>query len=234
MIVMGLLHGGSWLLGTAPRPYPNAQENGPYRDSTTLAIWSPLREGVTVLGTFPNFGLFAHNGPGGTSFAFDVLTANTSFVPVGTEVWVGVPEREEVVVLDDGGRVVRHIRVPLQRRVHSDRDMRVEMRRHLAQMKDAEDSARTTAMFDQSSRSSPTALFSRILAGGDGKIWFEAFHPVRTAPTEYVAVDRQGRVLARMVGPPGVRFVDIGLDYALGIRIDSDDVETVVLYRMNR
>jgi hypothetical protein len=234
MVVLGFLGAGRWLLGTAPGPFPTAHANGPYRDSTTVVVWYPEREGMPVLGTYPNFGLFAHNGPRGTSFAFDRLSANTSIVPVGAEVWVGIPEQDVVLVLDDAGRVVRRIPVPLERSSFDASTISAERRRQLALAKDADDSARTAAMFDRDTRGQPTARFSRMFTGRDGNIWFEAFHPNRAAATEYVAVNRQGRVLGRMTGPPGVRFVDIGADYALGIRTDADDVETIVQYRINR
>ena len=65
-------------------------------------------------------------------------------------------------------------------------------------------------------------------------VCLEAYRAGRDEATDYVAIDAKGRVSGQFHGPPAVRFFDIGADYALGVHRDSDDVDTVVLYRISR
>jgi hypothetical protein len=234
MMVIGALDGTNWLVSTAPRPFPREHPNGPYRDTTTVGIWNRSSGNVTLAGSFPNFALFAHNGPQGSSFAFDLMSANTSFVAVGGDIWIGIPDDPQILVINRAGRSVTRVRVPLSAYAIDNAALTRARNRHLAVMKDAEDSARTTAMFAIDRLEGARTLFSRMFAGTDGHVWLEAFRVSRTDATEYVALDRQGRIRGRLHGPPAVRFLDIGEDYALGVHRDVDDVESVVQYQIRK
>jgi hypothetical protein len=234
MLVHGLMTNGTWLIATFPPPVGAPHPDGPYRDSTTLGFWRSGTDGMQTLGIFGNFAFFAHNVGPRTTAEFDVLNANSTFLPVGNELWVGIPDARSIAVYDAGGKLAREIRVPLEparfdaAEVRRIRDLRLTTR------KSATDSARTSAMFAGSKRTLGGPSFSRLLLGSDGRIWIEAFRLDRASSTEYVALDRTGRVLGRLTGPPGVRFSDIGADYALGVRKDENDVEIVELYTIVR
>lgn len=233
LVVIGWLGDADWLVSTA-QPFPRTHPGGPFRDSTMIGTWNRLSGHANLTGSFPNLALFAHNGPGGSSFAFDLLSANTSIVAVGDAIWVGNPDEPGITILDRAGRAVSRIAMPLPPRATSNAAVGMERNRQLAVMKDAGDSARTTAMFAIDRRGGALPRFARLFAGSDGLVWLEAFRVSRSEATEYVAMDRQGRVVGRLNGPPSVRFLDMGDDYALGVHRDNDDVESVVLYQVRK
>jgi hypothetical protein len=51
---------------------------------------------------------------------------------------------------------------------------------------------------------------------------------------EYVVVSAAGTVVARVSVPAGVKLVEIGSDYVLGVAKDRDDVESIVMYGLRR
>jgi hypothetical protein len=229
MLVIGRLANGSWLAATWP-PSLSRHPDGPYRDTTIVGFWRSGVEGMRTVGTFPNLAFFADNG--GTEF--DLLTANTAFLVVGNELWVGTPEIRTITVYDATAKLVRQIRIPLEPARFDAAELRRVRDRRLSSVKRPADSARTSAMFAASKRPLGGPTFSRLLLGSDGRIWVEAFRLDRASSTEYVALDRTGRVVGRLTSPPGVRFSDIGADYALGVRKDENDVEIVELYTIVR
>lgn len=229
MLVSGLLADGSWLIATWPPPLVR-HPDGPYRDTTTVGFWRSGQEGMQTVGSFANFAFFADKS--GTEF--DLLAANTVFLAVGNELWVGSPEARSIAVYDASGRMARQVRVPLEPQRFDAAEVRRVRDRRLGTLKRAIDSARTIAMFAQSDRPLGAPAFSRLLLGLDGRVWVEAFRLDRASSADYVALDRAGRVVGRLTSPPGVRFSEFGTDYALGIRKDENDVETVELFTIVR
>jgi hypothetical protein len=233
MVVNGSLANGSWIVATVA--FPRTRPEGPSRDTTTIGLWRRGVEGTQTVGSFPNFAFFSNNGPAGTSFEFDALAANTTFLTVGNEIWVGIPEARSITVYDSTGKLARQVRVPFEPVRFDGAELRRLRDSRLASKKRALDSARTSAMFEGSSRPlGSRPAFSRLLLGRDGRVWVESFRVDRASSAEYVALDRTGRVVGRLTSPPGVRFWDFGADYALGVRKDENDVETVELYAYSR
>jgi len=236
LVVGGKLDGGSWLALGMPRPYPDQHPDGPFRDTTTAYRWQP-DSSATVLATFRNLALFAHNpksDPGSTHFRFDPLLANAAILTHGGRVWIADPSTDSVVVLDSDGQGRSTFGVPLPSGEYNPAVVRHVRDNLLATARRSTDSALTTAAFDLSRRPPRGPRAARLLPGPAGQVWIEAFRVDPSAATEYVLVDARGRVQLRLTGPPAVRFHDIGPDYALGVHRNADDVETVVLFRVAR
>lgn len=229
MLVTGLLDDGSWLAATWP-PSLTRHPDGPYRDTTTVGFWRNGVGGMRTVGSFPNLAFFADNG----GSVFDLLSANTVFLVVGSELWVGSPDSRSIAVYDATAKLVRQIRVPMEPARFEAAELRRTRDRRLGTARTAADSARTAAMFDPSKRSLRGPAFARLLLGQDGRVWMESFRLDRASSTEYVALDRTGRVVGRLTSPPGVRFMEVGMDYALGVRKDENDVESVEQYTIVR
>ena len=233
MLVNGFLANGSWLVGTWP-PSLGPHADGSYRDSTTLAFWRSGVDGVLPVGTFPNLAFFADNSGPRKGSEYDLLSAHTTFLVVGNEVWVGVPETRSIAVYDATGKLARQVRVPIEPARFDAAELRRVRDRRLGTAKTAADSIRVTVMFGRRENALGNPAFSRLLLGRDGLVWIESFRVDRASSTEYVAIDRTGRVVGRLTGPPGVRFTEFGTNYALGIRKDENDVETVELFTLTK
>lgn len=71
-------------------------------------------------------------------------------------------------------------------------------------------------------------------AGADGELCIEKFWLDEVAPREFAVVDRAGRVIGRVTDAPAVHFTDFGRDYAVGIAMNDDGVQTVVVHTLAR
>ena len=236
MVVAGRFVSGRWLVVTLPRAISQQHGDGPFRDSATVGYWSGDSATVQVIGAFPNFAYFGYTDAsvGASGAGLDRLFPFSSFVVVNDELWIADPESEELLVYDAAGALRQRVRVPLPRTPWSEASLKRARERMLSTTKRAADSARVAVMFDLRRRPGKAPTFSRLLPGPNGAVWLEAYRAARDEATDYVAIDAKGRVSGQFHGPPAVRFFDIGADYALGVHRDSDDVDTVVLYRISR
>jgi hypothetical protein len=237
MIVSGRLARGPWLVVSLPRLFSEQHADGPFRDSTVLGYWAGDTALVRIVGQFPNIPYFGYNksrfgaAPGA---GLDRLTPISSFVAAGDRLWIGDPGSDDLLVYDTAATRPARVRVPLAHAPFSPAAVRRTRDRILATAKRALDSARTMAMFDLATRPRNAPAFSRLLPGVNSGVWIEAYRAARDEATEYVAIDATGRVTGRFRGPAAVRFLEIGSDYALGVHRDTNDVDSVVLYRILR
>jgi hypothetical protein len=236
MVVAGHFVSGRWLVVTLPRVISQQHGEGPFRDSATVGYWSGDTATVHIIGTFPNFAYFGYTDArvGASGAGLDRLFPISSFVVVNDDLWIADPESEELLVYNAVGALRQRVRVPLPRTPWSKAPLNRARERVLSTTKRAPDSARVAAMFDLGRRPARAPAFSRLIPGVNGAVWLEAYRVGRDEATDYVAIDAKGRVSGQFHGPPAVRFFDIGADYALGVHRDSDDVDTVVLYRILR
>ena len=233
MLVSGYFANGSWLAATWP-PSLGPHADGSYRDSTTVGFWRNGVEGMRTIGTFPNLAFFADNSGPRKGGEYEALSANTTFLAVGSELWVGIPESRTIAVYDASAKLARQVRVPLEPVQFDAAELRRVRDRRLSAAKSAADSIRVNAMFGRRESTLGRPAFARLLLGRDGLVWVESFRLDRRSSADYVAIDRAGRVVGRVTSPPGVRFYDFGADYALGVRKDENDVESVELFTIVR
>jgi hypothetical protein len=74
-----------------------------------------------------------------------------------------------------------------------------------------------------------------LLVATTGEILSRQWSQWGTAtPTRFEAFDPTGRWLGILTFPPKFRLLEVGEDYMLGVRLDEDDVPTVVVYRLER
>lgn len=238
VVVVGFLEEGRWLVQTAPRPFPQNHDSGPYRDSALVGILpADSTLPVSFLGQFANLAIFANNpsaGRGQTMFGFDPLVPNSTFLATRKRVFVGDPARDEILMYDASGTQAARIRVPFSRGGYSPSDVNRAKERAIVAAKSDIERSLPGVTFEISNRTGGAPAFTRLIPGASGEVWVESFHVDREVAPEYVVLDSDGRVIARLRGPRGVRFFEFGADYGLGTRQDADDVESVVLYRLKR
>jgi hypothetical protein len=76
--------------------------------------------------------------------------------------------------------------------------------------------------------------FADLHADVGGGVWVEEFREDPTEPRELRLVEPRGAVTARMTVPGGVRVLEIGRDYLLGVQEDADGVPEVLMYQLQR
>lgn len=76
--------------------------------------------------------------------------------------------------------------------------------------------------------------FAGLHADPGGSVWVEEFREDPTETRELRLVEPRGAITARMTVPGGVRVLEIGRDYLLGVQEDADGVPEVLMYRLNR
>jgi hypothetical protein len=76
--------------------------------------------------------------------------------------------------------------------------------------------------------------FRELFAGPDGEVWVERFRVDRFAAAEFVVIGADRKSVARIALPPGLKPLEVGRDYVLGVATDEDGVEIVVLHRYAR
>ncbi len=67
-----------------------------------------------------------------------------------------------------------------------------------------------------------------------GYLWAQEFSRPGEMISTWSVFDQDGRWFTEVQTPTPVRIVEIGVDYLLGIRTDSLDVETIVLFNLQR
>ncbi len=236
MAIIGHLSGHSWLAYTV-QPFPQPGEEPLFRDTTTVGIWRDDSTTIRTIGRFPNVPYLAIRDPGSARMqsTLDRLRPWTAFLAIGSRIWVGIPESEEILVYDANGSLATRIPVPFPHRPFAPDDARRARDRILASARTAAGSDRLRLIYDVSKRKDMAPALSRLLPGRSGLVWVEQYREdANLGGVPYAALDATGRIVRRLQSPPGVRLFDIDDDYAVGVRRNADDVETVVVYRIVR
>ncbi len=108
------------------------------------------------------------------------------------------------------------------------------LRRLHESVSDPDRRARFAAQYGRAGRPARAPVFTRFLPGVDGEMWVELYREDPSAAAEYRVLDRNGRIVASVTTPAGVRIEGVGRDHVLGIRTDDDGIPSVVLYGLQR
>jgi hypothetical protein len=237
VVVQGLAGASRWLV-TGVSAALRTHADGAFRDTTFLGVATVGGDSVVVIGRVPGMALYANNRvpgpPNMMRVRYDSLVPWTTFLTLGDRIIVADPAADEIMVFDATGKHLPSIRVPFAAAAYDPREVGRALARSLALAKTATDSGFRAAMFNLASRPKNAPRFKRVIAGADGELWIEKFWLDESAPREYAVVDRAGRLIGHVTGAPAVRFTDFGRDYAVGIAVDDDGVQTVVLHKITR
>jgi hypothetical protein len=72
------------------------------------------------------------------------------------------------------------------------------------------------------------------MADPDGNLWVLAYTRPGDERRSWTVFAPEGRALGTVETPPGLRIMEIGADYVLGVWRDDLDVEHVRMYRLDR
>jgi hypothetical protein len=77
-------------------------------------------------------------------------------------------------------------------------------------------------------------FFGELLAGVDGELWVQEYSPVSTTPRRYLVLNSEGRPVASVTVPAGLRVTHAGRDFVVVLTRDADDLEGVKVFRLTR
>lgn len=147
---------------------------------------------------------------------------------------VANPAAAAILVLDASGKQVLRITSPFPATGYYRAQLAKGRAAVLAATRRPYDSGMRSGMYDLAGRPRVAPHFKSAVPGPDGEMWVEKFWLDESAPREFAVINRQGKVVAKVQGPPSVRFTEFGRDYAIGIATDRDGVQTVVRYPITR
>ncbi len=214
------------------------QPPNPWRMSALFAHVDPVAQTWDTVVVMPGT---ERNSPMYRVFGHEALSA---IAPDGT-LWVHDTDSEEIVNLDLDGDTLAVLRRPFD-----PRPVPAEARTLTGPEPLESSSGRTMQMPDYMYPDELPAL-ARLAVGKDGRVWAMAY-PEVTEPSFTVqfigstigrgpvggaswrVLDDDGRILGELRTPPRFYPTEIGADYMLGVATDEFDVETVVMYPIER
>jgi hypothetical protein len=159
------------------------------------------------------------------------LGAATSIAMVGNSIVVGTADSASIVVIaTDGKRTT--LAVPGERRAPTREEFDASVR---AIGSLAPGSVRQMAIDGLSKAPMPPLLppYSSIFPDQTGLVWVQ-LSPTGSRQSDFIAMQLDGRVLARIRIPRPLTIYEIGRDYVLGSFTDDQDEVHIVIYRLTR
>jgi hypothetical protein len=160
-------------------------------------------------------------------FAKDV-----SYTTSGGLLYVASKDAPEIHVYDEGGRLTRIVRTGTTLQPVTEAHLEAWVERALADV-DADDR--------QERRDALVAIgrdvvppYGAIETDAAGNLWVEDYDDRLALAGRWTVFDAEGRFVARIALPAGLRVHDIGDDWLLGVERDDLDVERVRLYHLRR
>jgi hypothetical protein len=236
--VVGRLSGGEFLVMTGAvimQPVAGVLS----RDTMPVGI---LRGGpsgtVEWLGNFPNLSWLGYASPAlrvGVGMVRYTLGPSLVTGVSQDRIWIGDSGTGEITIRDATGTIVARAKLPLRARAFSEASLERAKQRALAGATRPQVRASYEALYAPGHRPRRAPLFTRFIPAGDGQMGVELFEEEdRAVSRSVLMLDRNGIPRGQFVCPSGVTLHEIGIDYALGVETDADDVERVVMYQLTR
>jgi hypothetical protein len=232
---VGALDGGAVVLATRDG-FQAGAGNAVTRDTSAVVVLRPDGERVDSLGRFPGAEYFLSASQGATipyplAFGHQTLAAahgNEVFVPSGTGY--------EVRVYRVPGGLARIIRVRAEVVPVTDADRREYRRTLVSEGIEGNPGmqARLRQILSEMPFPSTMAPITALVADSDGNLWVQEAAPMQAPDTRWRVLDPEGKAVAVVHLPKGLRVTQVGRDWVLGIVLDEDQAEHVQLYRLMR
>ncbi len=206
------------------------------RDSVPHAIISAGPNAkVTRLGSYLGNSVLAYEVPGerrdvrATAY---VLGPSLAYAGGNDIAWVGDAATGIISLFSADGASIRSFEFPVQRKPYNETLLSQARVKQLADVNNEAEKSRINALYD-AKRGSMSPAFSRFVISADSLLWVELFREDEDTPPTLVAVNRQGRLVARMTMPMAMRVDEVGSDYVIGVATVDGEPE-VRAYRTRR
>ena len=208
---------------------------GARRDSLTLLrVSAGLDSVVDTIGRFPSTEMYVQRGGEGANrfitFSLIPFGLTTRITTGGGRIFVGNPERYEILGFTADGRLERIIRRPVERRPVDPAEVERLKQQELAE---SEERWRTTV--ENKWKNAPVAThhpaYGRMTMDAVGRLWVEEPKVTAEDPGSAAVFDPAGRLLGTVALPGNLRITEVGSDYLMGVWKDESDLEHVRMYR---
>jgi hypothetical protein len=192
---------------------------------------SPEGQFVDSLGRFPLFETIPIRIGGEMRIAIPAFSARTAIAAYGWEFYAGERKTYEVAAFGLDGSLKRLIRWSGQDRTVTPADVEAYKSGRLHRVDDesqrrAELDYLSAMPFEES-----FPAYEEIRVDSNGFLWIRALRrPRAEGPQRWLVIDPQGQALGEVEIPEGLRVLEIGDDYVLGVQRDDLDVEHVRVY----
>lgn len=234
--VSGRLPDGRWLLRTLLNPRIDGPERL-YRDTMSVGLLSPDGARVDWLARLPAASVFVYNPrgtPNGLATGVAPLGPGAHVLVDGGGIAFADMARPAIVVFNARGRIERTLSLPYVAGEFDESGVGEARRQRLEESRNGAANVMTGAMYSKRARPPKMPVLGGMVRGLDGAFWVWPFTLTDDTAKEYLVVDGNGRPLAAVAGPARFRLREVGPDYLLGVRTDSDGVESVVQYHLTR
>ena len=209
-------------------------EAGISRDPMLLLRYAPTGELLDTVRTLPGVEILLSINGERSSIGSAPFGRYTSVAVHDGLIYVGTADRMEILGLSHEGRLARIIRVPdldltlTEEMVAAFREGYQE--RIVADAPDEERRRRAQQRLDDMEFPELRPAHGRLILDEEGNIWAGPYEGYLSTGTEWTVFNGEGRLLGTVTFPEGVRVMDIGSDYILGIWQNEYDVEYARLY----
>jgi len=187
---------------------------------------------ITEESLAPNVGYLVDGSP-----AYSRVPFLLSFLPStgdGRLLHVGSGESSELRSMDPTGQPVRIIRwaeevLPVDDEAIADYEEHIRV-----SYADPELRRLGEAQLDGAIYPDHLPVYQALLVDAEGYLWVERYRLPWDNERRWWVFDSTGRWLGEPSVPTDLTIREIGLDYILGVRQDELDVESVVVFRLNR
>ncbi|HSA54595.1 MAG TPA: hypothetical protein VLE53_02775 [Gemmatimonadaceae bacterium] len=234
--IAGRFIDGRWLATTFATPGFNGPP-GPHRLPGSVGTIASGADGeVRWLGQFENITVFIHNPTGDVR---DAAVGPIAFSPglyaqvSGATAWVGDSNGDSLSLFSSAGTRTT-VRLPIAQQRVTQVVIEAARARETETARGGRGESWVSAKYSPARVPERFPFFQALIPAPRGELWVEEYTGLRTYAAAYLVVDSGGTPRARVTVPRGVRVVEAGHDYVVGVHEDDDGVESVRLYRLTR
>lgn len=232
-LVMGFLPDGSSVTQKSRVYGARDETSGLARSPLSLDVHDPEGRLVGSLGEWPGNEMFVHTVEGRGVAVRGLTFGRQLFAAVsGDRVVVGTSDEPSFEIVDRSGvlqRVVRIDEAPVPIEEGAFERVRDEA---LEQSANEEFRRMWRRMFDDMPRHETYPAFSELRSDLAGRIWLADYRVGDDERRMWSVFDPEGRALGRVRTPDGMRVLQIGEDYLVGVLTDELDVERVRVHAL--
>lgn len=232
-IPIGRFADGTWLCQRAFTFAPGEDGSAIIRDTLAYLVFNASGALRDSIGSFPAPEFYirtAGRSAMATSLPFG---RTTEAAVVGDRFYAGHTERYEILRYTPRGDVeliVRLGRPPVALGT-------ADLDRYKAERLDGAEPAvrqQTARNLEEMPYPSTYPAFADLTVDPDGNLWVLDYAAPGSEERRWTVFSPEGRALGSVITPPGLRVLEIGRDYVLGVWQDELDVEFVRLHRLDR
>ena len=232
-IPLGRFGDGAWLCSRGFTFSPGNDGSEIVRDTVPFLVFEPSGTLRDSIGPFPGTEFYVRSS-GHNAFASSLPFGRTTEAAViGDRFYAGHTERYEIIRYTPAGAtelIVRLDRAPVT--VTPDDLARYKAER--LEEADATFRQQTARNLEEMPYPGTFPAFADLMVDSDGHLWALDFSRPGDDRRHWVVFAADGRALGTVETPPGLRVLEIGRDYVLGVWQDDLDVEHVRLYQLDR